>query len=94
MYYVTYKQTLLKAEREHRLAIINGAVNCITKAVKRWLALVKIRKSIANKKQEEKKKATFNEFKKLEKEEVEALTNDIDILLDKLKEKINIIRNF
>tara|TARA_B100000963_G_C22631535_1_gene675172 strand:- start:2694 stop:2978 length:285 start_codon:yes stop_codon:yes gene_type:complete len=93
MYYVTYKQILLKAEREHRLAIINGAVNCITKAVKRWLALLKIRKSIANKKQEEKKKVTFNEFKKPEKEELEALTNDIDILLDKLKEKINIFRN-
>tara|TARA_B100001287_G_C22577958_1_gene479560 strand:+ start:534 stop:818 length:285 start_codon:yes stop_codon:yes gene_type:complete len=91
LYYERYRKILKKAEDEHRWIIIHGAANCIIKAVRRWLALLKIRKSIAAKKQKERKKVTFNEFKKLEKQkkEVVELANDIDSRLDKLRKKLN-----
>jgi hypothetical protein len=91
MYYETYRQILLDAENKHKIAIVIGSVNCIIKAVRRWLALVKIRKSIANKKDKENKKVTFNKIKTLVeiKEEVVLLVNDIDIRINELKEKLN-----
>ncbi len=94
-YYERYRKILKKAEDEHRWIIIHGSANCIIKAVRRWLAVVKIRKRIAAKKQKETKKVTFNEFKKLEKQkkEVQELANDIDSRLDKLREKLNDLRD-